>query len=349
MTVDLDNLGPKRRKPAKPDAELSGSSALVLARTALEDTYDRLKKLIYVIDTSYSMADHLFGMEEVSNFHWTPAVMQAARFRIENAEVRLSETLKRIVVGDEENADDDVPGDIAVPHFLPEENPETDPLWAGLRTCNDDLLKAEIISRALWSEIGLAVRADASYYEQQRKHSKIAAVKQYAKEMIEERVRKFPDADLHLVEFSVMPSYSAVNTPADVVRQIEALNATGADTNIIPAVAFAISLCRKAPSPIKAHQLVLVTDALDEEASEGFAELVPRMKELNIVLDFIHVVSAKELGSHENSWKAIKAACEATGGRYVLVDRAQTLKERFFEASRRLMLTAPTQRIEGAK
>lgn len=343
MTLDLENLGPKKRKPAKPDSEFSGSSSLVRAATALQDTYDRLKKLIYVIDSSYSMADHLFGMEEVSEFVWTPQILQAARGRIENARVRLSEMLKRTILGSE-NTDDDVPEDVAVPCYLPNEVPDNDPVWASLTSCNDELLKAEIVSRALWNEIGLIHRGRM---EGRTSQSKIAAVKRYAKEMTEERVQKFADADLHLVSFDLMPSYTAVNNPADVVKQVEQINATGGDTNIIPALVFAIALCQKAPSPVRAHQIVLVTDALDSDAAEGIGPLVQQMLDLRIVLDFIHVVATHELASGENSWKALKEACEATGGKYTLVNRAQALKQNFFEASRRLMLTAPAPQIEG--
>jgi len=343
--IDLDNLDMNNEEGK--DSSVNSSDLNLATRSAsIEDNYDRFTKLIYVIDVSASMSDGLLDLSSINDFHWDAGALERLRVRIENAKCRMSAAEESEAWDSDDSEDEDAPV-VAGVSKLYGENPLNDLFWLGISELPLELQKPHIIASGdAWREIGL--RAKHDYEEEGLKEiqapmTKIDAVKRMAQKMVDERFEKFPDADIHLMTFEDVTNYSKPKNRLDLLAQIQACTAYGGNTRIALAVATAIRLCKKSPSPVQTHHIVLVTDGKDPEIWD-MKNLLPEMKSLHIVLDVIHVSSPHEVVSgYGRDGAILEECCAASGGKFTKVTRMGDFETRFIEASRRLCLPAPSK------
>jgi hypothetical protein len=353
--IDLDNLNPSENRKTEnigTAGPLAGSKG-----ATLESIYDRYTRLLYLIDVSGSMANSLLDLSDVDHFRWDEKVWETIGKRIENAKTRAAvdmEEMAAFLGTDEEAEDEDEDEDdeeeeeedwlrdpsathkgISI-HKLSHEDLLNDIFWLGIEGLSKPEQKLQIISGSAWTEVDLMPVNGRKLAQV----SKMEAVKQNGRKMIEERYAKFPDADVHLLFFEGSVSYRKPSCKEDLLNQLKGVRPDGGSTDISGAMRRAIEMCKKNPSPVNSHHIVLVTDGLDSEAAQ-VKFMIPEMKELSIVLDFIHVSSPQESGWGENASAVLKEVCQELGGSYSLVKRISDFENRFLAASRRLCLPAP--------
>lgn len=340
MNFNLDDLNPSQSSPTAQPTNLVSGDDLGLQRggASLEDIYDRHMKMIYVIDISGSMHDGIVDPSSVSDYKWTPEVLQAIEDRIANAVLRAEEEGSAFLGGDDEDDEaadpfeslKDLPGLVKLEH----EDPLNDLFWLGLKDAPTETRKAHIVQQDAWQEIGLDCRA------QKKMTPKIDAVRKLSTRMVEERYAKHPTADVHLILFAGNATYRKPAGKQDLLDQLSQLRADGGSTDVCNGIRKAIALCKKSPSPVHSHHIVLVTDGLDFGIG-SLPELLPQMQELNLVLDVIHVTSMHEVSCSEYQGKILEEVCSATKGAFRRVARLCDFESRFLEAARRLCLPAP--------
>ncbi len=122
----------------------------------------------------------------------------------------------------------------------------------------------------------------------------------------------------------------------DVLYAIDGIAANGG-TAIKKAIERALNECGRRPSEVNAHHLVLISDGEDGSALD-VPELIPKMKALGVVFDFIFMLGAglKETDSQEA--KALRMVCEATGGEYTVVKTEKDFAQKLLAVSSRPML-----------
>jgi hypothetical protein len=166
------------------------------------------------------------------------------------------------------------------------------------------------------------------------------AVKDAARDFVHKRFQKYPNANVTLFSFEDSPKLlSAGLSEADLMEGISRLpDYGGGGTNIYRAVERALSECKKRPSEVNAHHIVLVSDGCDYGA-KGVLDLLPRMKELGMVFDFIFILGASESEIADDSTiAALKRVCEETGGEFVTVKTEKDFVQKFLAASNRPLL-----------
>mgnify|MGYP005850411213 FL=1 len=331
--IDLDNIhiiSDDRNTPSV-NAESKSSS--------LEAVYDRHMKLIYCVDISGSMSSYLFNLEDIEDFDWTGSKSLIQR-RIRNAVNRLGLTAMLEEYGACASSEGEEHALPPALHALRYEDPSTDHIWVSMAGQDPLLQRTTIVQYSLFNEIGLAPQYRRINYAETP--SKIAVVRSELKKLIEERFQRFPEADVHLVRFGARVHYSPWKTRADLLQQVENLSACESNTVIGAALARCVSMCKRRPSQVAAHHVVLISDGLDSTLSPALPHLVQEMKNINIVLDFIHVGSPSEVISWESCIKDLRAACKELNGEYKIVSRSKDLRNRLQEAGRRLCLPAPS-------
>lgn len=365
--IDLDNLSTNNGEGGEPSVN-SDDLSLATRKASIEDVYDRFTKLIYVVDVSASMGDRLLDLASISDFKWDADALERIRIRIENAKCRMSAFSEAAAwdgseeeeedSGDSEDEDEGSSDDWdededegkkkpAVPGVvtLRTENPLNDLFWIGIADLPLELQKPHILMGDGWLEVGLKPKQsyDFKTEEEAERHAgipKMDAVKRLAQKMVDERFEKFPDADIHLMTFEDVTHYSKPKNRMDLIAQIQECTAYGGNTRIARAVSDAIKLCKKNPSPVQSHHIVLVTDGMDSDLYELKAQQT-EMKRLNIILDVIHVSAPHESFGGGRGGIILKEVCEGTGGKFTKVTRTGDFETRFIEASRRLCLPAP--------
>jgi hypothetical protein len=205
----------------------------------------------------------------------------------------------------------------------------------------------------------------------QQPPTRIDLVKKLAKQEIAGRFKKFPQSKVSVIPFSGHPvTLFDCQDPDNLWPALDLLSTTwsaylchscgktydrntariacecggklkmeGSDggTDILEAIREAMELCRKNPSPVGIHHIILVTDGEDFQAEANIGGWVPSMKASGVVLDYIHIGEASQAN------KGLKDACAALGGEYVNVNTERELEEKFIAAVNRLMLPpAPT-------
>jgi len=170
--------------------------------------------------------------------------------------------------------------------------------------------------------------------------SKVDCVKTVMKRFIEQRFKKYSDALVGLTGFEgtgMQHQYCVAGSSKDqVLGAVDRLRANGS-TDIFSAVDFGLRDCEIAKSPVGSHHIVLVSDGMDRGAEE-VAGLVNRMKEQNVIFDFIFI-KGKDAVDLESGYgiaiKALKATTSATGGEYFEVSSDKDFEQKFFEVSLR--------------
>ncbi len=116
------------------------------------------------------------------------------------------------------------------------------------------------------------------------------------------------------------------------------MQAVGGTTiaNAMEAAYAAISSC---PSTVGQNQVVTISDGEDSSFNMRHAEdLFKKSRPFNVVFDFIHLVSPRDVSQGALS---LKWLAEQSGGQYVSVVTREQYKTKFLEASKRpLLLTA---------
>jgi len=104
-------------------------------------------------------------------------------------------------------------------------------------------------------------------------------------------------------------------------------------TEIMSAIRAAVEVCRKRPSLVGIHHVIIMSDGCDG-GTHVLPEWLPTLKASGVVLDYIHI-------GDESVNDELKAACTALGGECVVVNSEKDFAERFAIACARPMLPPP--------
>ena len=293
----------------------------------LVDMYDHYSKLLYVIDASSSMGSGMLSEDWIKRYTWSPELLE--QFRVEMRKTYKKELAEYQAEQDVMDEDDIDPDDDGV---FEEEAPE-DP-----DALSDDELKMKILSENLSDKHGIGLQNNYNY--RGRSRSKMMALKDAAKKFVADRFRKFADARVGVFRFTDSTQLLC----ASGASEVEVMNAInrlpdGGDgsTEIFQAVERALNDCKKRPSEVGLHHIVFVSDGEDYSGIR-VKDLLPRMKELGVIFDFIYMLGATEEASYSETVQVLKAVCEATSGEFVVVKTEQDFEQKFLAVSNRPML-----------
>lgn len=292
----------------------------VEAGSSLSDMYDRFSKLLYVVDASGSMGEGMLNEETIKQYKWTDELVEQFKESMKN-----DKELVDVFVEFDENTDEEIENEI--------------PLDVDGMT--EEALKMKIISENLSDKYGIPLERNWNFRTKHR--SKMMALKDAAKNFVHARFQKWPDARVAVFQFEDYPQLlcAAGASEEEVMVAINRLpDNGGGGTNIYKAVEKALSECKKRPSEVGLHHIVLVSDGADYGGTR-VKDLVPRMKELGVVFDFIYMVGASGDTQGEEVAKVLREVCEATGGEYTVVKTEQDFEQKFLAVSNRPMLPAP--------
>lgn len=333
--INLDNFGkdPKKQKKQQPairptdavgpvdlviapkkEAEKAKPKAVVAPKgLSLEEIYDSQSRMIYLFDVSGSMGEEMPGAKKsVDDFIWDETTLVNIRDRAADAAKQLADPKSPLYPDDSETV-------------------EQLKRFAALVGLDDEALKRGVIDSEMYKDMYIPT----NWYVQ-RSGNKLAVVKQAAVNMVNRRYEKYPNALVGALMFSDNPIPMPFDNKEGLIESIKSMS-TIAGTNIMNAINAATSACKRAPSPVNLHHLVLVTDGLDSRAVT-ITDMIPEFKKMGVVLDFIHIPSAHHEARYVSVVDAIRKTCEATGGEYVVVRTAQEFDQKFIAASTRLML-----------
>lgn len=296
------------------------------AGSTLTDMYDRFSKLVYAIDASGSMGEGMLNDESVNLYKWTPEILE--QFMLAMEKDKYFEKLSLGEMGEAEDIEID-------------EEFEEEPV--DVRSLTDSQLKMEIVKENLSDKYGIPLEQDYKYGMKGRSRSKMMALKDAAKNFVHTRFQKFADARVGVFSFEDTPMLlcAAGASEEEVMQAINRLpDNGGGGTNIYRAVDRVVNECKKRPSEVGLHHIVLVSDGCDYGGVQ-VKELVPKMKELGIVFDFIYMIGLSPDNQGEAVAKVMREVCEATGGEYTVVKTEEDFEQKFLEVSNRKMLPAP--------
>lgn len=308
------------------------------AGSSLEELYDKNQVLVYLVDVSSSMCDRVVGDSQVEHFVWSEDSMEAIRT---NAEDNLTFAQNITAAGVALEAVQ-ATSEMAMKWARISELMEVDKKGVlGFPSTEEGLMliKTEVLRLALHAAIALTPN-----YVKMRKDlpSKIDLVKQLAGEMIEDRFKKYPEADIRAFSFREWPGQLIGHNKDELLAAIRNLVAAGG-TNIMAGIAAVLQSLKHSPSKMNLHHIVLVTDAEDAGKVHNIGNEVQTFLDFGIVLDFLHFTQPE--GSRYwrgyDATEVLKKVCEATGGEYVRVSTAGEFRSRFMIASQRLCLPAP--------
>jgi hypothetical protein len=286
---------------------------------SITETFDRYQKMVYLIDESGSMSGGMAPEDEKAAYDWTPEVL--SKFRNAIRDERAHDLLDEDPALDPREAIDESEASMKEENLL-----------------DDDKLIDFIIENRLHhgrTPIKVRMKITARHSE-----SKTEAVRGAMTKFVEQRYEKFPDAQVALLGFGTQTHVKcyAGAPKQEVLLAIQALSNGEGGTDITQAVERGINEFKRRPSMVKAHHLVLVSDGMDYAAG-NVRLLLPKMKELNIVFDFIFVK-----GQHEDDDApsdvvvTLKQVCEATGGEYNEVSKSTDFEKKFLAVSNRRAL-----------
>ena len=328
---------------------LEGKAGSVLKK--LDAVYDEFARLLFLFDVSASMMDRVAvakdGKTLVNQFLWTDALLAAIRSDTLAALNRLDQGCGQ--------GNDDLYAKLADKQLG--QNGEF--LFTPV---DDNDLKERIVRADLL--VFLGIKPDFNQKHQQPP-TRIELVRKLAKQEIKARFQKFPNSQVSVVPFSghpvtlfdaqdpdnLWPALDTLNYPWRVTlcskcgytgnpnaedrcpKCSGTMYNDGSDggTDILSAIRCAIELCRKRPSPVGIHHIIVVTDGEDYNADTTIQSWVSALKQSGVVLDYIHI-------GDRAANAGLKAACEALGGEYVTVNCERDFEEKFIAAVNRLML-----------
>jgi hypothetical protein len=292
------------------------------AGSSLTDMYDRFSKLIYAIDASGSMGEGMLSEDSIKMYKWTPDILEQFKARMRADKDLTEENFDEITEDDNGN------------EVIQTQHIDVDGM-------SEDELKMYIISEHLDDKY--SIRLEMNYSHNTRGRSKMMALKDAAKDFVHTRFQKFADARVGVFSFEDHPSQlcAAGAVETEVLAAINRLpDNGGGGTNIYSAVDRVVNECKRRPSEVGLNHIVLVSDGCDGGAMR-VEELVPKMKELGIVFDFIYMLGLSPDAQGEQVAAMMRRVCEATGGEYTVVKTEQDFVQKFLEVSKRPMLPAP--------
>lgn len=296
------------------------------------DIFDRFSHIKYVIDISSSMGEGMKSEADLTQFVWSEENLTSLRNALVLSEAEDEAGYNEDGTEFDDEDDEDFP-----------EDEEEDVSFADV---SDDDIKRHAIRYGATDYSGV-LRILGIEFPPARKRSygrvnesKMQTLKKAAKQFVEERFRRFADAKVGVMQFD---DYSEQLAPAgasmdQVLAAIASLPDFGrGGTNIYKAVAEAVADCKRRPSEVNAHHIILVSDGCDRGAMQ-LDQMVPRMKELGIVFDFIFVQGLQ--GDTEGAMVAavLKRVCEMTGGEYTEIRTREDFEQKFLAVSNRPML-----------
>lgn len=299
---------------AKPIAEAPKDKTL-------DSIYDHYQKKLYVIDRSGSMDGGMLPEDELMMYKWTPEILDMFRAKIR-------EELENDISIADATGDDDILSDA-----------EADAAHVEAEIADDHKLMLMIVKEQLMYKYGIDIPRDWEYGRITER--KIEAVRGAMKKFVEQRFLRFPDAQVGVFGFgnNVELMAYAGNDKATVLNAIERLDAQMGGTDIFRAVSHAMKEMKARPSRVKAHHIVLVTDAQDYGATE-VEKLLPDMLKMNVVFDFILVLGQDGGPTDQNQEpiKTLKRICVDTGGEFNEVRKSTDFEQKFLNVSNRKAL-----------
>lgn len=171
--------------------------------------------------------------------------------------------------------------------------------------------------------------------EDETAECKVDAVKKAMTDYVKKRFAKYANAQVAVWGFTDTTQIlcHAGSNEEEVLATIDRLVANGC-TAIFQAVDNAVYDCKKSPSRLGAHHVILVSDGQDHTA-EDVLNLLPKMKELNIMFDFIFIRGRTDTCGYDEVISALKKVCEETGGEYAEVKKSVDFRIQFLKASER--------------
>jgi len=315
------------------NVSFDGTSDLVLRKTEsvltssgsvlrkLGDLYSEHAKPVFLFDVSGSMSERVAADKNqvglADQYIWTPEKLASIRQKV-------AEAIAAVMSGQELSWS-------AQDHIK-----MIDPIEPGMPptfTATDEELKTRVIQHDLIGSFHVAIDWSKPHLQPP---SRIELVKKLAKQEIEARFAKFPNSRMAVIPFGDGAKVSFDDGTADEVRAVldrlcigmDGVNSTG--TNILSAIRAGVEACRQHPSVVGLHHFIIVSDGQSSDTA-ALPEWVPVLKQSGIVLDYIHIGD-----SYVNN--ALKQACAALGGEFVVVNDEKSFESRFIAAVHRLCL-----------
>lgn len=320
--MKLDNLSLKGTEITLKRSELAPTGSVLRKH---DEHYDEFAKLVFMFDVSTSM-DSRLAKTFTDQFVWTPALLTELRTKTEAAVAHVN----RINCDPMNDPDDYVTDEETA--FLKLSDPQRGPNGEVLFTADDEELKARVVQHNLINDFNIEV--------DWTKHTaapptRFAVMKKLAKSEVANRIKRFPKSSVGLVAFAEKAATMfEKGTTDELMERLERLEigCAGPDgTTILAAVAAAVEVCRKHPSPVGVHRLILVSDGEDYSCSREIGGWVPNLKASGVVLDYIHI------GDREPN-EGVRRACVELGGECVTVNSERDFTTKFVEAVTRKML-----------
>ena len=176
--------------------------------------------------------------------------------------------------------------------------------------------------------------------------NKITVVKKSTVRFVDERLQKYPKADITVIKFDdKVEVLGRKLTKEQLIDRINSMHPRGG-TDIYRAVFTALQECKARPAALGANHIVLVTDG-DSHTVDGLQALVADMIQKHVVLDFVFIEGTAGSGYSSPYAKGyveqIKKISAATNGIVVTVNNALDLEKKLFEVSVRKCLPAATE------
>ncbi len=309
------------------------------------DAYAEHAKLVFLFDASGSMGDRVAtdrnGATLTDAFIWLPERLTEIGEACASAVAKIEAYDLSTLTGTNDEDDDEGPGLTDFEKLcskLCRENGMAEP-----QTPTEDEIKERIVRHDLTTEFEIL----PTLGKRQTPPTRMELLKRLASAEINARFKKFPGARVAVVAFGG-DSYTLFDDgdASQVDAAIAQLDhdgmrffdpATGyhrnrvesGDTNILNAISTGMEICRARPSAVGLHHFILVTDG---GANGNLTSWVPNMKASGVVLDYIHIGEAHYVND------GVKAACEATGGEFMMCNTEKDIAEKFTLAASRLCL-----------
>jgi len=293
------------------------------AGTAMESVYDQYKKLYLAVDNSGSMTQKMLPDFKDIQISVTPDDIAVVR-EVHDSRLQGKKSKYLDRAGYPEF-------DARLPLWLDQFGPASD----------------ESIRRALLSDVEMACHFGCSLAAGGKEGAtKLDALKDLIKDAARKRFEKYPDSKISVVPFDYTPKIVPVSDLEGAGLVLDTMHASGG-TNITQALMGIVKNCKKAPSPVNLHHIILVTDGEDMGVLYNKAEIINALKENGFVLDVISIYADFEILSGRGNYcaeiasegkKALLEICESTGGTFTNAKTSGQMAALYLAASSRLML-----------
>jgi hypothetical protein len=316
---------------------LSGAG-LVLRKTAVQqnaqfkkisDTYSEFAKLVFLFDVSGSMnariATDKHGSSYATEFLWPEGCLADIRKRVANLIGNM--VMEANGVDSADTVTDAELTSLVNVFLMPPVQLFTD----------DEDLKSQIIKADLMAFLGIIPDITKKHQEPP---TRLGVLRTLAKQEINARFQKYPNSRIAVIPFSGIAAPLFDDGKAEEVdAAIDKLDphmqiptAKGmcymdGGTDIMQAIGEGLEVCRKNPSKVGMHHIIVVSDG----GSGINTNWTPILKASGVVLDYIHIGDVTPN-------QELVMMCKELNGDCVTVNSEMELKEKFALAVNRLML-----------